>query len=328
MGKTSLAFQMEEQIYILFLLQTKLTMTTEKQDSKKNKLLIPMIILLALSVGANIFQAVNNSAVQTEQLEQIDSLNIKTEQINNLYTSSLDLVDELRNDSITLSDELKTKVDEIQKIKEQNENLKATIKDKDELNRRLSYNLSLIKNLNNDLKKEVEKLKEENKVLTAKNTKLTNDVDSLEKSNADLTSKVSVAERLRVEYLKPTALRERFFNDEYKETDRAKRTKKIDVSFSVLKNDLAKEGERTVYLRLISPTGEIMGNGEMRSGNFIADEGDTLNFSMKKEFTYNKDKQDLKLSYTNMDKEFPEGKYEIEVYVGGYKSAATVLELE
>jgi predicted nucleic acid-binding Zn-ribbon protein len=303
-------------------------MTTENQNSKKNKLIIPIIILLGLSVGANIFQAVNNSVVQTEQLEQIDSLSIKTEEINNLYTSSLDLVDGLRSDSIELSDELKLKVEEIQKIKESNENLKATIKDKDELNRRLSYNLNLIKGLNKDLEKEVKKLKEENKVLTEKNTQLTNDVDSLAKSNAELTEKVNVAERLRVEYLKPVAQRERFFNDEFKETDRAKRTKKIDISFSVLKNDLAKEGERTVYVRLIAPTGEIMGNGEMRSGNFIAEAGDTLNFSMKKEFTYNNDKQDLMLSYSNMDNEFPEGKYEIEIYVGGYKSASTSIELE
>lgn len=304
-------------------------MTTDnKNQEKKNKLFIPVIILLALSVGVNIFQAVNNSAVQTEQLEQIDSLNIKTEEINTLYTSSLDMVDQLRNDSIELSDELKSKVSEIEKIKEENKNLLSTIKDKDELNRRLSYNLSKIKSLNKDLANEVEKLKKENKVLTEKNTKLTNDVDSLAKSNAELTGKVGVAERLRVEYLKPMAMRERFFNDEFKETDKARRTKKIDISFSVLKNELAKEGERTVYLRLIAPEGEIMGNGEMQSGNFISEAGDTLNFSMKKEFTYSNDKQDLSLTYSNMEREFPVGKYEIEVYVGGYKSAETLLELE
>lgn len=303
-------------------------MEDANNKQKKNKLLIPIIIILGLSILGNIFQLSSSHIAEKECIETTDSLNTEVNQIDQLYDQSMAMVGQLRKDSIQLSDNLKSTISEIEKIKAENKNLLATVKDKDELNRRLKANLAMIKKLNKDLTDEVAALKKENQVLTAKNETLTSSVDSLTESNVSLTKKVEEAQKLKVEYLQPKALRERFFNDEFKETESAKRTKKIQLGFSVLKNPLAQLGERTAYVRILSPENLILGNGEMASSNFITEKGDTIKFSMKKNFNYLGEKEEVLMEYKESNLELAEGTYKIEVYIGGYKSATTNIELK
>ena len=204
----------------------------------------------------------------------------------------------------------------------------ATITDKTELNKRLQANLNRMKRLNKELNEEVKKLKSENVVLSTKNTKLEVKVDSLKEKTIVLTEKISKAERLMVEYLEAKPLKGVFLSDNFKETDKAKRTQKIDVSFSVIKNELAKIGERTAYVRIINAENQILGKPEYKSGNFITDEGDTLKFTLKADFNYRGEKEDVSLEYQDLENSFAPGKYKVEVYITGYKSTTTSFTLK
>jgi uncharacterized membrane-anchored protein YhcB (DUF1043 family) len=302
--------------------------TPKKEEKKSNKLFLPIVIIMALSLVGNVVLLLTNNSVKTELNEEILVLNTKNEEINTLYTESAELVNLLKIDTTNLSNDLKAKYAEIQRLQQENDEIMATITDKTELNKRLQANLNRMKRLNKELDAEVKKLKSENVVLTTKNTKLEVKVDSLKEKTIILTEKISKAERLMVEYLEAKPLKGVFLSDNYKETDKAKRTQKIDVSFSVIKNELAKIGERTAYVRIINGENQILGKPEYKSGNFVTDDGDTLKFSLKADFNYRGEKEDVSLEYQDLENTFAPGKYKVEVYITGYKATTTTFTLK
>ena len=97
---------------------------------------------------------------------------------------------------------------------------------------------------------------------------------------------------------------------------------------SIIKNELAKIGERTAYVRIVNPDNQILGKPEYSSGNFVTDEGDTLKFSLKADFNYRGEKEDISLEFQDVEKSFKSGKYKVEIYIGGYKATSTTLELK
>lgn len=304
------------------------TNNPKKEEKKSNKLFLPILIIMALSLVGNVVLLLSNNSVKTELGEEIKELNTKNEEINTLYQESSDLVDLLKIDTTNLSSELKAKYNEIQRLHQENDELMATITDKEELNKRLQANLKKIKRLNKELQAEVKKLKDENVVLTTKNTKLEVKVDSLSEKTVVLSAKVEKAQRLAIEYLSAKPYRGVFFSDNYKETDKAKRTQKIDVSFSVIRNEFARIGERIAYLRIINPENQILGKPQYQSGNFINEEGDTLKYSIKADFNYRGEKEDFSLEYQDLENAFAPGKYKVEIYIDGYKVTNTTFQLK
>lgn len=300
----------------------------KKEEKKSNKLFLPIVIIMALSLIGNVVLLLSNNSVKTELNEEIVELNTKNEEVNSLYKESSELVELLKIDTTNLSNDLKAKYSEIQRLQQENDELMATITDKEQLNKRLQANLNKIKRLNKELQSEIGKLKDANVVLNTKNTKLEVKVDSLSEKTVALSAKIAKAQRLSIEYLKATPFRGVFFSDNYKETDKAKRTQKIDVSFSVIKNELAKIGERIAYLRIVNPENQILGKPQYQSGNFVNEEGDTLKYSIKAEFNYRGEKEDFSLEYQDLENSFAPGKYKVEIYIDGYKVTNTSFELK
>ena len=169
--------------------------TPKKEEKKSNKLFLPILIIMALSLVGNVVLLLTNNSVKTELNEEILELNTKNEEINTLYTESTELVELLKIDTTNLSSELKAKYTEIQRLQQENDEMMATITDKTELNKRLQANLNKIKRLNKELQSEIKKLKTENVDLSKKNTKLEVKVDSLKEKTIVLTDKIVRNER-------------------------------------------------------------------------------------------------------------------------------------
>ena len=117
----------------------------KKEEKKSNKLFLPIVIIMALSLVGNVVLLLTNNSTKTELNTEILELNTKNEEINNLYTESTKVVDLLKIDTANLSSELKAKYAEIQRLQQENDEMMATITDKTELNKRLQANLKKIK---------------------------------------------------------------------------------------------------------------------------------------------------------------------------------------
>src|SRR6202008_5186424 len=101
-------------------------------------------------------------------------------------------------------------------------------------------------------RKEIERLKAENDRLTTENTELLVKVDQTTTENKDLKGKVDVASKLKVSTMTLKGLSVTNGGKE-KPTDKAGKTERISISYSIDENPLAQTGSHTIYFRIVNP---------------------------------------------------------------------------
>ena len=134
----------------------------------------------------------------------------------------------------------------------------------------------------------------------------------LEVRNQELTEKVTVAAALRAEGVNVYAISTRG-----KETgvQKAKRIDKIRVIFHLQNNPLATREIKTIYLRIIEPTGNTLSDYALGSGTVMF-KGKELVYTAKQRIFYENNHQSVEFIYARSTA-YREGKHEIELYSEG-----------
>src|SRR3712207_4044083 len=96
-----------------------------------------------------------------------------------------------------------------------------------------------------------------------------------------------------------------------KTTDKIKKGKNIQVDFSIAKNVTASNGIRTLYVRVMSPTGTLLGG----AGSFSY-ENKTLQASMVKSVEYG-GKQTPVTTYWAINQALVAGTYQVSIFADG-----------
>ncbi|WP_179334760.1 chromosome partitioning protein ParA [Winogradskyella costae] len=133
--------------------------------------------------------------------------------------------------------------------------------------------------------------------------------DSLLVQNTELATVVKDAAALQAVGLVGMGVIERN-NGKQIPTERAKRSDKIKVCFTVAKNMLTEGGDKELYVQIIDPKNNVLGSNEQ-----IEFEGQTLNYSLISRFNY--ENRNLNIcEYINEleDSKFEEGRYVINVF--------------
>lgn len=291
----------------------------ENTNSTSNKGRIAWV-LLALSIIGNLYQWRSNVSTVASYQEKTDSL--ITVQID--VAKELDATrDELNKykginnqlDSLLL--EANNKIDE---QKDRISKLTKSEKNSQMLNKKLQAELEEAKKMRDLYLEKIDQLLVENENLKKEKQELTSTVESLSKN---LESTVNTASVLKSEYLKVKAYKKRG-SSKYSETALAKRTNKMEVCFTLLENNIAKAGEKTVYLRIVEPGGKTMGSRGEGSNTFkVNGTGESVLYSASTTINYKNEKQDACLSWEEQERIFAAGTYVIEIYVDGSLSAAT-----
>ena len=212
-----------------------------------------------------------------------------------------------------------------------------------EIQRKLAYYLRLIGQ--KDL--EIKKLRKENFVLIARNDSLSREAkilqdglsnvqkalrDSsltfgvkqkelsersriLEVRNQELSDKVNVAAALRAEGVNVYAISTRG-KESGAQNQRAKKLEKIRVIFHLQENSLATKEIKTVYLRIIEPTGVTLSDYSIGSGTFPF-KGKDLVYTAKQRIFYENNHQSVEFIYSRPNS-YREGRHEIELYAEGF----------
>ena len=212
-----------------------------------------------------------------------------------------------------------------------------------EIQRKLAYYLRLIGQ--KDL--EIKKLRKENFVLSARNDSLSREAkilqdglsnvqkalrDSsltfgvkqkelsersriLEVRNQELAEKVNVAAALRAEGVNVYAISTRG-KESGAQNQRAKKLEKIRVIFHLQENSLATKEIKTVYLRIIEPTGVTLSDYSIGSGTFPF-KGKDLVYTAKQRIFYENNHQSIEFIYSRPNS-YREGRHEIELYAEGF----------
>lgn len=149
-------------------------------------------------------------------------------------------------------------------------------------------------------------LKDENNRMRGQYEEATRQIEGLNTEKASLSEKVAIAAQLDAIGINLTLK-----DKKSKTTEKLKKAKALQVSFSIAKNVTAPSGMKTVYVRITSPTGAVLGGG----GTFSY-ENRNLECSMKKTIEYTGNETPMTL-YWNITQSMVEGTYKVSIFADG-----------
>ncbi|QCE42704.1 chromosome partitioning protein ParA [Psychroserpens sp. NJDZ02] len=265
-------------------------------------------IALALFIGTGIYTASLYKDKKQNELELTDQKNDVLKDLN-VMASKYD---------VALSENQVTN----QSLVEARERIKGLI-DSVQVSETNVKNLRRYYNKYNSLKREMDALLTENDRLKVENMQLATTLDStnvrFEESrvfndsllvqNTALAQVVENAAVLTTANLKGFGVIERN-NGKLIPTERAGRSDKIRVCFTVAKNRLVQEGNKELYIQVIDPSRHILGvNGQ------VTFEEQTFNYSIISKFNYENGNLDIcEFVTNNTDKDFEKGRYVVNVF--------------
>jgi chromosome segregation ATPase len=286
-----------------------------------NKLLI-VLLLVSLGLNAYLFTSKNN--IQEEAKTEKDSLitaRIDVEkELNETYTE----LNQYKGENARMDSLIAAANIDIDKYKER---IAALIKkegNSSALNKKLKAELEELKGLRDKYLEQIDALMIENEQLKKDKSDLTSKVENL---SQNLEQTVTTASILRAEYVKVKSYKKRS-NDKYTETAMAKRTNKLETCFTVLENKIAKGGSKTIYLRIIEPSGKVLGNRAEGSSTFKkTGSSEDLLFTASQQIEYDNKNQNLCINWEEAERNFAPGKYIMEIYVDGNLSGLSEVTL-
>ncbi|TYC14865.1 chromosome partitioning protein ParA [Bizionia gelidisalsuginis] len=135
--------------------------------------------------------------------------------------------------------------------------------------------------------------------------------DSLLMQNTELANVVENASVLNALNLKGFGVIERS-SGKLIPTERARRSDKLRICFTVAKNKLVKAGDKELYVQVIDPKNNILGANEQ-----ITFGEDILNYSVISKFNYEDVNLDIcEFIINKTDNDFEEGRYRVNVFNG------------
>lgn len=197
--------------------------------------------------------------------------------------------------------------------------------------RRIRRQLNVLREITQNYVQEIDSLYTENRVLKAENVEMKEEIQrvtrqttQLAETKEELEGKVEVASALRAYQINATPIRLRG-RDREVETDRARRTDRIKVCFTVAANPVANPGSKNAYVRIAEPDGNILRLGDDDRYSFTFEE-DTLQFSLRGQFNYSNQDTDLCL-YWDKQEDFEEGIYLVSVFTDEFRLGETQFSL-
>lgn len=155
-------------------------------------------------------------------------------------------------------------------------------------------------------------LRAENEKIRTQNRQLTSQVTQATKENEDLSKRMTLAEKLNVSGVELTALK-----SNGKTEKKITKAKQLKVSFTIPQNNSTPVGEKTIYMRITSPEGFLLGE----NGTFPF-EGGNVPYTERKTFEYEGQEIPDMAIYWNVNTTLNAGTYTVELFLDDYRLAS------
>lgn len=276
------------------------------------KFVIPLVIVCLLLIGGVVYLAVSLNSQKQANKEMQELAELDKKEMENEYQMFADQYSELKtqinNDSII--EQLTQEQMKTEKLLQELKNVKAS--DAREI-ARLKKELATCRAVIRSYVLEIDSLNRLNQNLTAENTRVkgqyaeaTRQIEGLNADKQSLSEKVAIAAQLDA-----TGISMTLKNKRGKVTNRIKRCKTIQVNFNIAKNVTAVSGNKTVYVRIITPAGTVLSGG----GTF-AYENRSLPYSMRKVIEYTGNETPV-TTYWTVNEFLGEGTYNVSIFADG-----------
>lgn len=276
------------------------------------KILIPLILIILLLVGSVAWLYVDLGKQKQEKEEMIQLAEMDKKEMENEYQQFAlqysEMKTQINNDSIVaqLTQEQEKTQRLLQELRETKSNDAREIT-------RLKKELATVRAVLRSYVIEIDSLNRLNQNLTEENTRIrgqyeqaNRQIEGLNTEKESLSEKVAIAAQLDAIGISLKGIDKR-----NKTTDKLKKTKSLQVDFSLAKNVTAQSGMKTVYVRINTPTGGLLGG----AGTFSY-ENKTLECSMKRSVEYGGKETPITL-YCTINQALQAGTYRVSIFADG-----------
>ena len=278
--------------------------------NKKSLLIAAVAVLVIAIIGITYLlfteKKANRELVQEFQLDKED--------LENEYSSFVQRYDELKfkvsNDSLAQlldQEQLKTQrlLEELRTVKSSNATeIRRLKKELASLRKILVSYVSQIDSLDRINKRQQQVIAD----VTQKYNTASQQISTLSKEKENLDKKVTLAAQLDV-----TKIRIEPRNKRGKVAKKVKDIVKLAISFTVVKNITAENGERTIYIRITKPDNDALTKS---ASNTFSYENRTLTYSIKKYIEYNGEEQNVNV-FWDVEEFLYAGNYRLDIFEGG-----------
>lgn len=287
------------------------------------KIIIPLIVVIVLLIGGVAWLAfdLREQKQANEDMQELAELDKK--EMENEYQRFAEQYTEMKsrinNDSIVAQltrEQLRT-----QQLLKELRSVKAN--DAREITR-LKKELATCRAVIRSYVLEIDSLNRLYQNLTVENTRVrgqyeeaTRQIEGLNADKVSLSEKVAIAAQLDA-----TAIQLVMLDKKGKQTEKLKKAKQLRLTFKIAKNVTATNGIRTLYVRITTPTGTVLGN----AGVFQY-ENRQLQCSMKRSVEYGGNETPVTLYY-DINQFLGEGTYQVSIFSDGQMIGSRSVKFE
>ena len=270
---------------------------------------VTIVVLLLAGMGYLIY-SLNKSNEENKQmleLAEMDKREMENE-YENFARQYNEMKTQVNNDSLMAQLE-----QEQQRTQELLEELRRTKSNDAAEITRLKKELATMREVLKSFVAEIDSLNRLNEQLMGENENLRQQqvqqqqqISSLSEEKESLSDKVAIASQLDATGLRISAL-----NKRGKEAKKTKDVKKFQISFNISRNVTAAAGNRSIFVRILKPTGEVLNGG----GTFPF-ENRNLEYSIRKDIEYNGEETPVTV-YWDVNEMLVAGQYRVMIFADG-----------
>ncbi|WP_310556578.1 hypothetical protein [Flavobacterium sp.] len=282
-------------------------------ETEKNSLnLKPIVALLVILLSASLFYIYKLSGKNDGLITEVKVIKIDKQ----VALDSLSLLkatyDKALEDKAFISEEL---IVERNKVIELMEDLKKSKNDLQSMSNfkikyeKLQQNFKFLVNKDDGLKKINEMLLKQRDSTSGVLDNQKKSLDTLSQQNNSLKRTLEKASKLVLTNIKITAIKESSSGKQV-ETQKASKTNKIKICYTIAENDVAKSGEKLYHIQVIDPTNNVVG-GVPESKIF---DTEILNYSFTSKVVFKNKTVDICEFLGSKEIEFKKGQYFVNLF--------------
>jgi len=269
---------------------------------------IAAVVLLA-GIAVWLFLNLQEQKVANQEMQELALLD-KQEMENEYERFTLqysEMMTQINNDSLVAQltqEQLRTQqlLEELKKTKETDAREIA----------RLKKELATVRDVLRSFIRQVDSLNQVNETLRSENSQIRDELAESNRQNVNLASeKASLSEKVAIAaQLDATGITMTPLNKRNKAAKKMKDCKQIQVSFSIAKNVTATNGQRTLYVRIQTPNGDVLTGGTFQYENR------QIEYSMKKTIEYAGEEMSVQ-TYWDVNEYLGAGDYRVSIFADG-----------
>jgi hypothetical protein len=277
---------------------------------KKGLIAAAVVVILAMAAFV-VYLLMDNRNLEQEKLEMQELAELDKQEMENDYERLTlqysEMMTQINNDSIIAQltqEQLRT-----QQLLEELKNVKAT--DAREITR-LKKELATVREVLRSYIRQVDSLNQVNQNLMAENDRVKDALaqskeanEGLRQEKQNLTEKVAIAAQLDA-----TGIQMSLLNKRQKTAKKMKDCKTIQVNFTIARNVTAENGNRTLYVRIQTPAGQVLSAGTFPYENR------QLEYSMKKVVEYSGEELGVQ-TFWQVGEYLEAGQYRVSIFADG-----------